>query len=242
MPSLFFGEGGNVYRRVLLKLSGETLSGENRRGYNEEMVEYVVGELRKVMNEEVQMGIVIGAGNILRGKELNISSVMGDQMGMLGTVMNAIYLKYHLEKAGIPAVVVSEIVRSPMVKPIRYDDIEHYLQNGHIILFGGGTSNPFFTTDTAAALRAIEMEAQLLIKATKVDGVYDKDPKKFPDAIRFEELTFQEALNKKVKVMDIEAFSLCMRYNMPVVVMNFFERDNLLRTIRGERVGTLVHS
>lgn len=230
-----------MYKRVLLKLSGEVLSGEGEKGFNLENISYLVEELRQILEYGTNIGIVIGAGNLFRGREMQeLSPTIADQIGMLGTVINALYLKDIFEKNKIRTVVVSQVSSLPSIRPIHYDDINLYFDAGYLVIFAGGTSNPFFTTDTAAALRAVEMKAQILIKGTKVSGVYDKDPKIHSDAKKFEKITFDEAIEKRLKIMDIEAFSICRRYNMKIMVLDFFKKENLLKAIRGENVGTLV--
>lgn len=230
-----------MYRRVLLKLSGEVLSGESQKGFNDEHVEYLINEIKEISDYGTKLGIVIGAGNLFRGRDFEgLRPTISDQIGMLGTVINALYLKDRFEHAGIRTVIVSQIVTLPSVKLINYDDIDLYFDAGYVVIFAGGTSNPFFTTDTGAALRAVEMKAELLIKGTKVSGIYDKDPKVYNDAKKFNVITYDEAIEKNLKIMDTEAFSICKRYNMKILVMNFFEDGNLKKAIRGENVGTLV--
>ncbi|HPX17109.1 MAG TPA: UMP kinase, partial [Petrotogaceae bacterium] len=151
-----------------------------------------------------------------------------------------VYLKDFFEKQGIKTVVVSQIVSLPSVKPIQYDDIDLYFSSGYVVIFAGGTSNPFFTTDTAAAIRSVEMKAELIVKATKVDGIYTKDPKKYNDALKYDTITYEEAISKNLKVLDTEAFAICQRYNMPIVVLDFFMKDNLIKALKGENVGTRV--
>ncbi|MBZ4649881.1 UMP kinase [Thermosipho sp. (in: thermotogales)] len=230
-----------MYKRVLLKLSGEVLSGEGEKGFNIDKIIYLIDELKSVLEYGTNIGIVIGAGNLFRGREMKeLSPTIADQIGMLGTVINALYLKDLFEKHGLRTVVVSQVTSLPSIRPIHYDDINLYFDAGYLVIFAGGTSNPFFTTDTAAALRAVEMKADILIKGTKVSGIFDKDPKKYEDAIKFDKLTFNEAIEKELKIMDTEAFSICRRYNMKILVMDFFKKGNLLRAIREENVGTLV--
>lgn len=230
-----------MYKRVLLKLSGEVLSGEGEKGFNIDKIIYLIDELKSVLEYGTNIGIVIGAGNLFRGREMKeLSPTIADQIGMLGTVINALYLKDLFEKHGLRTVVVSQVTSLPSIRPIHYDDINLYFDAGYLVIFAGGTSNPFFTTDTAAALRAVEMKADILIKGTKVSGIFDKDPKKYEDAIKFDKLTFDEAIEKELKIMDTEAFSICRRYNMKILVMDFFKKGNLLRVIREENVGTLV--
>lgn len=230
-----------MYKRVLLKLSGEAFSGEGGKGFSEKMLTYLVKEIKKIHNLNIKLGIVIGAGNIFRGKELKDFRIqMADQLGMLGTVMNSLYLKNVFEKNGIKSIVVSPIVNLPSVIPLKYDFIEQYFEAGYIVLFGGGTSNPLFTTDTAAALRAIEMSADILVKATKVDGIYDKDPKLFEDAKKYDNITYEQAIKEQIKVMDTEAFSICEKNNLSISIINFFKEGNLLKAVEGENIGTKV--
>ncbi len=230
-----------MYKRVLLKLSGEVLSGEAQKGFSDEHVDYLIEEIKNVAECGIKLGIVIGAGNLFRGRDFDgLRPTIADQIGMLGTVINALYLKDRLESANIKTVVVSQIVSIPSVKMINYDDIDLYFEAGYVVVFAGGTSNPFFTTDTGAALRAVEMKAELLIKGTKVSGIYDKDPKVHNDAKKYDTITYDQAIEGNLKIMDTEAFSICKRYDMKILVTDFFERGNLLRAINGENVGTLV--
>ncbi len=227
--------------RILLKVSGESLSGEGKKGYNEELVKYLVDEIRDLVNGGFEVGIVLGAGNLVRGKELeSIDRTLADYIGMLGTIMNSIYLSGVLKKAGLKSVVFSNMVNVPGVRAMNYDELEEVLNEGGIVIFGGGTQNPLFTTDTSAVLRAFEMGAKRILKATKVDGVYDRDPKVHPNARKFDELTFEEALKLGLEVMDLEAFSICMRFGLEVVVFDFFKRGNTLKAAKGE-IGTLIH-
>ncbi len=228
-----------MYERILLKLSGEALSGEGSKGFSEESMRYLTEEIKDVFETKVAMGIVIGAGNLFRGRELEqIEPKMADQIGLLGTNINAVYLKASLEKRGMNCRVFSQVVNLQSVEKLNYDRIRDAFALGEIVIFGGGTSNPFFTTDTAAALRAVEMDAQIIIKATKVDGVFSSDPRHDPKATKFDQLTFSQAIEKNLKIMDVEAFSICRRYNMPIQVIDFFKPGNLLKTVMGEKIGT----
>jgi len=228
-----------MYERILLKLSGEALSGEGSKGFSEESLRYLTEEIKDVFERKVAMGIVIGAGNLFRGRELEqVEAKMADQIGLLGTNINAIYLKASLEKKGMSCRVFSQVVNLQSTEKLNYDRIQDAFALGKIVIFGGGTSNPFFTTDTAAALRAVEMNAQIIIKATKVDGVFSSDPRHDPKATKFDQLTFSEAIKKNLKIMDVEAFSICRRYNMPIQVIDFFKPGNLLKTVMGEKIGT----
>lgn len=232
-----------MYKKILLKLSGEALSGEGKKGFDANFSSYLVSEIKKVYDLNVKIGIVIGAGNVFRGKELEgFKITMADQLGMLGTVMNSIYLKHVLEKNGFKSIVFSNIVNLPSVMPFKYDLIDFYFEQGYIVIFAGGTSNPLFTTDTAAALRAVEMDADVLIKATKVNGIYNKDPKEFPDSYKIDKISFNDAITQEIKVMDTEAFSICQRNKLPIIIINFFDKGSLLKAVQGEEIGTLVYS
>ena len=230
-----------MYRRVLLKLSGEALSGEGNKGFSEERLQYLVNELRGVKERGIEIAIVIGAGNLFRGKELtHISPTVSDEIGMLGTLINTLYLKDYLSSKGLKAVAISSIVSFPSFEPYKYSRAEQLLREGNIVILGGGTTIPYFTTDTAAAIRAIELHTDIIIKATKVDGVYELDPKKHPDTKKIDRITFTEAIELDLKIMDIEAFSICKKHKLPIIVIDFFTSGNLLRAIIGEKVGTLV--
>ena len=231
------------YSRILLKLSGEALGGENGVGICSQAVRHMAEQIREVRELGVQVVVVVGGGNIFRGvsgSEHGIERATGDYMGMLATIINALALQDALEKLGSPTRVQSAIAMSQVAEPfIRRRAVRH-LEKGRVVIFGGGTGNPFFSTDTAAALRANEIGAEVVLKATKVDGVYDSDPKKNPKAKRFAQITYLEALQRQLKVMDSTAFSLCMDNKMPIIVFDFFKPHNLRRLVMGERVGTLV--
>ena len=230
-----------MYEKVLLKISGEAFSGEGKKGLDPKMGEYIVGEIEKVVQKGVKLGIVVGAGNLFRGEELSyVGSIYADQIGMMGTIINSLYLSSALKKRGINSVVMSHVTNLPSVERLTYDLIEETFSRGKVAIFGGGTSNPLFTTDTAAALRAAEMGAEILIKGTKVDGVYSKDPKKFPTAEKFSQLSFEEAIKLDLNVMDTSAFALCKAHSIPIMVMNFFKSGNFLKSVMGENVGTLL--
>lgn len=233
------------YRRILLKLSGEALGDQSGCGINAEAIHDMARQIREVKDLGVDVVIVCGGGNIFRGlagSEKGIERATGDYMGMLGTVINALALQDALEKQGVPTRVQSAIAMSQVAEPfIRRRAVRH-LEKGRVVIFGGGTGNPYFSTDTTAALRAAEVGADVILKATKVDGIYDSDPKKNPHAKRFDKISYLEALQKQLKVMDSTAFSLCMDNKMPIIVFDMFEDDNLARVVRGEKVGTLVTS
>lgn len=231
------------YRRILLKLSGEALGGESGVGIKPEAVQGMAEQISEVRDLGVQVVIVVGGGNIFRGlsgSERGIERATGDYMGMLATVINALALQDALEKIGVATRVQSAISMAQVAEPfIRRRAVRH-LEKGRVVIFGGGTGNPYFSTDTAAALRANEIGAEVILKATKVDGVYDSDPKKNPRAKRFAQIRYIEALQKELKVMDSTAFSLCMDNKMPIIVFDFFRPHNLKRVVNGEPVGTVV--
>jgi uridylate kinase len=231
------------FRRVLLKLSGEALGGERGVSICPEAVQDMAAQIREVRELGVQVVLVVGGGNIFRGlsgSERGIERATGDYMGMLATVINALALQDALEKLGVPTRVQSAITMAQVAEAfIRRRAVRH-LEKGRVVIFAGGTGNPFFSTDTAAALRANEIGAEVILKATKVDGVYDSDPKKNPRAKRFSRISYLDALQKRLKVMDSTAFSLCMDNKMPIVVFDFFKAHNLKRVVMGEAVGTLV--
>jgi len=232
-----------VYRRILLKISGEALMGSGDYGIDPETIRRVAGEIIDLARRGVEVGLVIGGGNIFRGAGLaqgGIDRVTGDHMGMLATVINALAMQDALEKLGSECRVMSALKINQVSEDyIRRRAVRH-LEKGRIVLFAAGTGNPFFTTDSAASLRAIEIGAEIMFKATKVDGIYDSDPVKNPDAVRYETLSYDEAIVKKLGVMDTTALVLCRDQNVPVRVFDLFQPGNLLRAVQGESVGTLV--
>jgi uridylate kinase len=231
------------FKRILLKLSGEALGSTTGTGINPKAAIQIAQRVRDVRNMGVDVAIVIGAGNLWRGREgldLGMDRATADYMGMLATVMNALALMDSLESMGVVTRVQSAIEMRSVAEPyIRRRAIRH-LEKGRVVIFGGGTGNPYFSTDTAAALRAMEIDADVLIKATKVDGVYDSDPKKNPAAVKFEKLTYIETLNRQLQVMDSTAVSLCMDNKLPILVLNLWDDDALRKALTGEPVGTLV--
>jgi uridylate kinase len=231
------------YRRILLKLSGEALACENGFGIDPHEADKVVVQIRKLRDLGVEVALVVGGGNMWRGLDglaHGMERATADHMGMLATVMNALALADALRRAGIDPRVMTAITMTAVAEPyIRGRAIRH-LEKGRTILLAAGTGNPFFTTDTAAALRAVEINAEVLIKATKVDGVYDKDPKRNPDAKRYERLSYNDALVSRLGVMDSTAFSLCMDNDMPIIVLDLWQPGNLERAVLGQPVGTLV--
>jgi uridylate kinase len=228
---------------VLLKLSGEALSGIGGSGIDLDQTEYLARRIKAVHELGVQVAVVIGGGNIWRGEpaaERGMDRSTADHMGMIATVVNALGMRDALERIGVTTRVQTAIEMNKVAEPyIRLRAIRH-LEKGRVVILCGGTGNPYFTTDTAAALRAAEIDAEVIVKATKVDGVYDKDPRKFSDAKRFERLTFQEALNLQLEVMDLTAFTLCKENNQPILVCNFWTEGALEAAVMGEAVGTLV--
>jgi uridylate kinase len=231
------------YRRILLKISGESLGGGDGIGVSADSVQEMARQIREVRQLGVQVVVVAGGGNIFRGLNSGkhgIERATGDYMGMLATVINALALQDALEKLGVETRVQSAIAMSQVAEPfIRRRAVRH-LEKDRVVIFGGGTGNPYFSTDTAAALRANEIGAEVILKATKVDGIYDSDPKLNPHAKHFPQITYLEALQKQLKVMDSTAFSLCMDNKMPIIVFDFFKAHNLKRVVMGDKVGTLV--
>jgi uridylate kinase len=231
------------FKRVLVKLSGEALGGENGAGICPTAIQDVARQIGEVSRLGVQVVVVIGGGNIFRGlagSEQGIERATGDYMGMLATIINSLALQDALEKAGVATRVQSAITTSQVAEPFIRRRAMRHLEKGRVVIFAGGTGNPYFSTDTAAALRANEIGAEIILKATKVDGIYDSDPKKNPNARRYEQISYLEALQKQLKVMDSTAFSLCMDNKMPIIVFDMFKPHNLRRAALGERVGTLV--
>ena len=231
------------YRRVVVKIGGESLAGPRGFGIDPHQVDAVAARIASLHALEVEIGVVIGAGNLWRGRDglaHGMDRATADQMGMLATVMNALALTDALERQGVTTRVQTAIEMRAIAEPyIRLRAIRH-LEKGRVVIFGAGTGNPYFTTDTAAALRAAEIGAALLIKATKVDGVYSVDPQQNPDARRFERLTYLDAINLRVGVMDSTAITLCMDNDLPIIVLNIWESNSLERAVLGETVGTLI--
>ena len=232
-----------VYRRILLKLSGEALMGESSFGIEPDIIRRVALEIGEVVAAGVQIGLVIGGGNIFRGIALapvGLHKTTADQMGMLATVMNALAMQDVLEREGIPARVMSALAMPELCETLERRRAVQHLQQGRVVLFAAGTGNPFFTTDSAASLRGIEIDAELVLKATKVDGVYSADPVQNPDAVRYSRLTYDEVLKQQLNVMDTTAFVLCREQNLPLRVFNMNRPGALMRILRGEDEGTLI--
>lgn len=232
-----------AYKRVLLKLSGEALAGSAANGINTKMIQQIATDIAEAASLGAQMGIVIGGGNIFRGVAASAQGMdraSSDYMGMLATVINALALQDALEKKSLATRVQSAIEMAEIAEPyIRRRAIRH-LEKGRVVIFAAGTGNPYFTTDTAAALRAMEINAEVILKATKVDGIYDKDPMLHTDAVKFTELQYIEVLNKRLQVMDSTAISLCMDNNLPIITFSLTAPGNIARVVAGEKIGTLV--
>jgi uridylate kinase len=233
-----------AYKRILLKLSGEALMGDDAFGINRATIVRMVEEIAEVSRLGVEMAIVIGGGNIFRGVaggSVGMDRATADYMGMLATVMNALALGDTMDKAGLTPRVMSAIAIERVVEPYVRPKALQYLEEGKVVIFAAGTGNPFFTTDTAAALRGAEIGAEIVLKATKVDGVYSADPRKVPNATRYETITFDEAMSQNLEVMDATAFALCRDQKLPVKVFSIFKPCALKRVVMGENEGTLVH-
>ncbi len=234
---------GRAFRRVVLKLSGEVLAGEDKQGINVKIIRGLAEEIRDIHRDGVEMAIVIGGGNIFRGVKAasdGMDRAIGDYMGMMATVINGLALQDFLEKEGLTTRLQTAIEIKSVAEPfIRRKAIRH-LEKKRIVILSGGTGNPYFTTDTTAALRAVELDADVIFKATKVDGVYDADPVKNPKARRYRKLSFQDALQKQLKVMDSTAFSLCLDNKMPIQVFDMGKEGNLKKAVQGQAIGTLI--
>ena len=233
------------YKRILLKLSGEALMGQKQFGIDNNVLANYAAEIKSVVDLGIQVAIVIGGGNIFRGlqaAEGGMDRAQGDYMGMLATVINSMALQAALESVGLNTRLQSAIKMEAIAEPfIRRRAIRH-LEKGRVVIFGAGTGNPYFTTDTAASLRAVEIEADVILKGTRVDGIYDSDPEKNKDAVRYKNLSFTEAIAQQLKVMDMTAFTLCLENNLPIIVFDMNAVGNLSRIVNGEEVGTLVHA
>jgi uridylate kinase len=232
------------YRRILLKISGEVLAGDGSFGVDPERVKALAGEIAELAQSGIQIGLVVGGGNFFRGVAAaaqKMERVTADHMGMLATVINALALQDALEKAGAPTRVMTAIQMHSVAEPyIRRRAIRH-LEKGRIVIFAAGTSNPYFSTDTAATLRGLEILAEVVAKATRVDGVYDKDPLKHTDAVRFSEICYSDVLSRNLRVLDASAVAMCRDNHMPIVVFNLNVRGNIMRMAMGEPIGTLIH-
>ena len=231
------------YKRILLKLSGESLQGEQKYGLSTDVLQAYTEQIKAVAESGVQVGIVIGGGNIFRGLQgakRGFDRVKGDQMGMLATIINSLALQSALEDNGVKAKVLTSIRMEPIGEYYSKAKAIEYLEAGYVVIIGGGTSNPYFSTDTASALRGIEIEAEVMFKGTRVDGVYTADPEKDPAAVKFDRITFDEVYNRDLKVMDMTAFTLCKENGLDIIVFDMDTVGNLQRVLAGEPIGTLV--
>lgn len=233
------------YRRILLKLSGESLMGEQDYGISPQVLEQYALEIKAAKEKGCEIGIVIGGGNIFRGLQgaaKGMDRVQGDYMGMLATVINSMALQAELEKQGVKTELLSGLAIEPICAEHSRKRAKDAIEEGKVVIIGGGTGNPYFTTDTASTLRAIEIEADVILKGTRVDGVYNADPEKDPNAIKYSELSFDEALSKKLKIMDLTAFALCQENNLPIYVFDMNTIGNLQKVVMGDHIGTLVRN
>lgn len=234
----------SIYKRILLKLSGEALAGAQGTGINTAVIQQIAEDVKVAHQTGVEIGLVIGGGNIFRGiaaSAQGMDRASSDYMGMLATCINSLALQDALEKAGVPTRVQSAIEMAEIAEPyIRRRAVRH-LEKGRIVIFAAGTGNPYFTTDTAASLRAMEINAEVLMKATKVDGIYDKDPAKHADAKRYDKISYIDVLNQGLQVMDSTAISLCMDNKLPIMTFDLAKPGNILKAVQGENIGTLVH-
>ena len=232
-----------IYKRILLKLSGESLLGKQPFGIDPDVANFIAKEIKSVSNLNIQIGIVVGGGNIFRGLEAGskgIDRTSADYMGMLATVINSLALQSALERCGIPTRVQTSIEMHEIAEPFIQRRAMRHLEKGRIVIFAGGTGNPYFTTDTAASLRAMEIKADVIMKATKVDGVYDSDPAKNKTAVMFKNISYIDVLTKNLKVMDATAISLCRDNLLPIIVFNLQKKGNIRRAICGQKIGTYV--
>lgn len=234
----------SIYKRILLKLSGEALAGNQGTGINTTVIQQIAQDIKVAHETGVEIGLVIGGGNIFRGiaaSAQGMDRASSDYMGMLATCINSLALQDALEKANVPTRVQSAIEMNEIAEPyIRRRAVRH-LEKGRIVIFAAGTGNPYFTTDTAAALRAMEINAEILMKATKVDGIYDKDPTKYPDAKRYDKISYIDVLKQGLQVMDSTAISLCMDNKLPIMTFDLAKQGNILKAVQGDSIGTVVH-
>lgn len=229
------------FKRLLLKLSGEVLAGEQKHGFDFNVVNNICNAVKQVTDAGVQVGIVVGGGNFWRGRSSgDMDRSRADNIGMLATVMNSLALQEGFLQAGVDARVMSAIEMTGVAEPFMRDNAVRHLEKGRVVIFAGGTGNPFFSTDSGAALRAAQINADVLLKATNVDGVYDKDPNKFSDAVKYDEITHNELLEKHLAVMDTAAAAICQENNIPILVFNLNNTDNIFKAVCGENTGTIV--
>ena len=237
------GELTPRYKRILLKLSGEALAGDGKTGINPDIINQIASEVKEVAEIGVEVAMVIGAGNIFRGamaEALGISRSTGDFMGMLATVMNSMAVENTLEKMNVSTRVLTAIEMKHVAEPYTIQKADDHLKKGRIVIAAGGTGHPYFTTDTAASLRAVELGADVLLKATRVDGVYTGDPEKDPSAEKIDDISFIEMITRQLRVMDLTAISLCMDNNLPIIVFNLFEKGSLKKIVLGDKIGTKI--
>lgn len=230
-------------KRILLKLSGESLMGNSAYGLDATALTYYVGEIKKIVDKNIQLGIVVGGGNIFRGVQgasKGFDRIQGDYMGMLATTINSIAIQSALAEIGIKSKLLSGLPIERVAEAMSSKLAIEYLENNYVVIISGGSGNPFFTTDTAAVLRALEIKADVIIKGTRVDGVYDKDPEKFNDAVKYYSLSFDEAIDNNLRIMDQTAFTLCKENNLPIIVFDVNKEDNLVKLVSGEKIGTVV--
>lgn len=233
------------YKRILLKLSGEALMGERNYGIDPARLENYAQDIKRIVEKGIEVAIVIGGGNIFRGlagASNGMDRVQGDYMGMLATIINGLALQSAVEEAGLQTRLLTSIEMKQIAEPFIKRRAVRHLEKGRVVIFGGGTGNPYFTTDTAAVLRAIEINADVILKGTRVDGIYTSDPEKDSKAVKFENITFKEVLNKDLKVMDMTAFTLSEENDLPIIVFDMNKKGNLMKVVLGEKVGTLVNS
>ncbi len=231
------------YKRVLLKLSGESLMGEERHGISPAQLEVYAGEIQKVVAKQVQVAVVLGGGNIYRGMqgvEKGFDRVQGDYMGMLATIINSMALQGTLDAMGVKSILLSGIAIHPLTQLMNKRTALKYIEENYVVIIAGGTGNPYFTTDSAAALRASEIEADVLLKGTRVDGIYSADPEKDKNAVKYDQISYDEAYDKKLNVMDLTAFTLCKENSLPIIVFDINTKGNIFKIVEGEKIGTIV--
>jgi uridylate kinase len=234
-----------TYKRILLKLSGEALMGKKHYGIDENLLKQYIIQIKELSDQGVKIGIVIGGGNIFRGmsgEKAGFDRVKSDYMGMLATVINGLAIQSMLESLDGKCILITAIEMSPVGVRYSKEKVKQAFENGEVVIFTFGTGNPYFTTDTAAALRAIEMDAQVLLKGTRVDGIYTADPEKDPSAIRFDKITYADAYSRGLKIMDLTAITMCSENNIPIIVFDMNVKGNLKRIIKGEQIGTIVYN
>ncbi len=230
------------YKRVIIKISGEALAGNNGFGLDSNVISYVVGQIKKVKDLGVEVGIIVGGGNFWRGRQAQeMDRTTADHMGMLATIMNSLALQDALEKNGMPTRVQTALTITRIAEPYILRKALRHLEKGRVVIFACGTGNPYFSTDTGASLRAAEIGAEVLLLAKNIDGVYDKDPKKFADAKKYDELSYIDVIQQKLQAMDTTAITLCMDNQIPIIAFSLKEEDSILKAVKGEKIGTLIH-